>query len=188
MNWFVFAFVSWVGFGIERSLLVYFDAGQGGVIPSVILPLIVFLALHAPKTQTLWAAIFLGITADLLAPMVHVDGGASTVLGPHALSYLLVCQFIFAIRGMVIRKNPLTLVALTLIASLIAQIVLVAIFTIRGFGDDPIVFRAGAELFQRSLSAVYTGLGAIVLSFIFFALEPAFGFHSAVPTRFARHL
>ncbi len=188
MNWFVFAFVSWIGFGIERSLLVYFDAGQGGVLPSVILPLIVFLALHAPKAQSLWAAIFLGVVADLLSPMVHVDGGASTVLGPHALGYLLVCQFIFAIRGMVIRRNPLTMVVLSFFGALIAQVVIVAIFTIRGFGHDPIVWNAAGELIRRTLSALYTGLGAIVLSFIFFALEPVFGFHSAVPTRFARHI
>lgn len=188
MNWFVFAFISWIAFGIERALLVYFDAGSGGVLPSVVIPLVVFVALHAPRPQTLWAAIILGVVSDLLSPMVHVDGGASTVLGPHALGYLLVCQFVFAIRGMVIRRNPLTLIFLSIAGSLIAQIVIVAIFTLRGFGDDPIVFHAGAELIQRSLSAVYTGLGAIVLSIVFFALEPVFGFQSAVPTRFARHI
>jgi len=188
MNWFVFAFISWIAFGIERALLVYFDAGSGGVLPSMIIPLLVFVALHAPRTQTLWAAIILGVLSDLLAPMVHVDGGASTVIGPHALGYLLVCQFVFAIRGMVIRRNPLTLIFLSIVGSLIAQIVIVAVFTIRGFGDDPIVWSAGIELVQRSLSALYTGLGAIALAIVFFALEPAFGFHSPAPTRFARHL
>jgi rod shape-determining protein MreD len=188
VNWFVFAFISWIAFGIERALLVYFDAGSGGVMPSVVIPLVVFVALHAPRTHTIWAAIVLGVVSDLLSPMVHVDGGASTVLGPHALGYLLVCQFVFAIRGMVIRRNPLTLIFLSLVGALIAQILIVAIFTLRGFIDDDLFWRAGPELIQRLLSAVYTMLGAIVLSFVFFALEPVFGFHSAVPTRYARHI
>jgi rod shape-determining protein MreD len=186
MNWFVFAFVSWIIFGLELALEPVLDAGSGGVHPSMVIPLMVFAALYAPRRQALWGAIILGIMMDLLSPMSRVDGGIAWIVGPHALGYLLACHFILTIRGSLIRRNPLTLVMISIVSALIAQIVVIAIFTARDIGTNPLIWDASDQLVERSFSSLYTGLSALVLSFVFFALAPAFGFHSSVPTRFAR--
>jgi rod shape-determining protein MreD len=188
MNWFVFAFVAWIIFGLELALIPIFDAGSGGVHPSMVIPLMAFCALYASRKQALWAAIILGIFMDLVSPMAHLDGGSVVIVGPYALGYLLACHFILAIRGSLIRRNPLTLVIISIASSFIAQVVVIAIFTARDLGSNPLVWDAGDQLVQRSFSSLYTGLSALVLSILFFALAPAFGFHSSVPTRFARHI
>jgi len=186
MNWFVFAFVSWVLFGVELALLPILDAGDRGVHASMIVPLLTFVALYAPRKQAMWSAIILGVVMDLLSPMAQIDGGSAYIVGPHALGYLLACHFVLAIRGSLIRRNPLTLVIISIAGSFIAQIAVVALFTLRNLGTNPLIWDAGDQLVQRSFSSLYTGLSALALSIIFFALAPTFGFHSTVPTRFAR--
>lgn len=188
MNWFVFALFAWVLFGLELALLPIFDAGSGGVHPSMVIPLLVFIAINAPRRPTLWAAIILGVAMDLLSPMPGADGGAVTIIGPHALGYLLAAHSILAVRGMLIARNPLTVVVLSIFAAFVAQIVVIAIFTMRDIGANPLMWDAGDQLVQRSFSALYTGVSALLLSFVLFAFGPVFGFQSAVPTRFARHI
>ncbi|MBL4809035.1 MAG: hypothetical protein JKY43_03130 [Phycisphaerales bacterium] len=188
MNWFVLIFVAWIGFGFETALLPVFDAGASGVHPSVVLPLLVFVALYAPRKHALWCAIILGISMDLLTPINHHNGGPVTLIGPYALGYLLAAQFILSVRGMVTRRNPLTIAFLSVLASLIAEILVVSIITIRALAGDNIAWDARDALIDHTLSSLYTGAGALLLSFIFFALTPAFGFHTAIATRFARHI
>jgi len=186
VNWIVFLFVAWVSFGLEMALTPVFDAGSGGVHPSTIVPLMVFVALYAPRRHALWGAILLGVTRDLLTPLTHADGGSIVLVGPHALGALLGVQLVFSVRGMVVRRNPITLAVLSVLAAIVAQSVVVAIVTARVTVGDYIAWDASDELVQRALSSLYTGLGGVVLAFAYFALTPAFGFHSAVATRFAR--
>ncbi|MBL4698373.1 MAG: rod shape-determining protein MreD [Phycisphaerales bacterium] len=186
MNWFVFAFVTWIIFGLELALLPVLDAGAGSIHPSMVIPLMAFVALYAPRKQALWAAITLGLLMDLVSPMARADGGSVVIVGPYALGYLLGCHTILAIRGSLIRRNPLTLVIIAIASSFVAQVVVIAIFTARNMGTNPLIWDASDQLVQRSFSSLYTGLSALLLSIIFFALAPTFGFHSSVPTRFAR--
>ncbi len=186
MNWFVFAFVAWIVFGLELALLPVLDAGSGSVHPSMVIPLMAFVALYAPRKQALWSAIILGVVMDLVSPMARADGGSVVIVGPHALGFLLGCHFILTIRSSLIRRNPLTMVIISIAASFIASIVVIAIFTLRDLGTNPLIWDAGDELVQSTFSSLYTGLSALLLSFFFFALAPTFGFHSSVPTRFAR--
>ncbi|MFG0315366.1 MAG: hypothetical protein ACF8LL_14420, partial [Phycisphaerales bacterium] len=85
MNWIVFILIAWLCFGLELALLPVFDAGSGGVHPSMVVPLLVFIAMNAPRKPTLWCAILLGVVMDLLSPIAAVDGGTITIIGPHAL-------------------------------------------------------------------------------------------------------
>jgi len=186
LNWFVFAFIAWLTFGLELALIPVLDAGSGSVHPSMVMPLMAFVALYAPRKQTLWAAIMLGIVMDLVSPMARTDGGSIVVVGPYALGFLLGAHFILAIRGSLIRRNPLTLVMISIGSAFITQVVVIAIYTARNIGTNPLVWDASDQLVQRALSSLYTGLSALALSFLFFALASAFGFHSSVPTRFAR--
>lgn len=188
MNWLVFILIAWVCFGLEMALLPVFDAGSEGVHPSMVVPLLVFVAMNAPRKPTLWSAILLGVVMDLLSPIPGVNGGTFTVIGPHALGYLLGAHFVMAVRGMLIRRNPLTMIVMSIVVMLIAQVVVVAIFTARDLGANPLIWDAGDQLRQRFFSSLYTGVSALLLSFVFFALGPVFGFNTTVATRFARHI
>lgn len=187
MNWLVFILASWVCFGLEMALIPVLDAGSRGVHPSMVVPLLVFVAMNAPRKPTLWSAIGLGVVMDLLSPMPAADGGTVTIIGPHALGYLLGVHFVLAVRGMLIRRNPLTMVVMSILVMLIAQVVVVAIFSARDLGASSIVWDSGDQLRIRLFQSLYTGISALLLSFVFFAMGPVFGFQSAVPTRFARH-
>lgn len=188
MNWLVFILSAWICFGLELALMSVFDAGSRGVHPSMVVPLLVFVAMNAPRKQTLWAAIMLGLVVDLISPVPAQDGGLVTVIGPHALGHLLGVHFVLAVRGMLIRRNPLTMIVMSIVTMLIAQIVVIAIFTLRDLGASSLVWDAGNELRQGLFSSLYTGISALLLSFVFFALGPVFGFNTTVPTRFARHI
>lgn len=188
MNWLIFILIAWLCFGLELALGPVFDAGSRGVQPSMVVPLLVFVAMNAPRKPTMWAAILLGLVMDLLSPIPAVNGGTATIVGPHALGYLLGAHFVLAVRGMLIRRNPLTMIVMSILVMIIAQVVYVAIFAARDLGNDPLIWDSGVQLRQRFFSSLYTGLSALLLSFLFFALGPVFGFNTTVPTRFARHI
>ncbi len=186
MNIFLFALLAWLFMGFEIALPPVLDAGGGGVAPSFLIPLVVFIALHAETRPALWSALILGLIVDLIQPVALVDGGAATIPGPHALGFLLAVQMTLSMRGMVIRRNPLTLVVLSILGMAIATLVVIAFTSVRGLLDPSLARRGAAELAPGILSALYTGLTALVLSFPLFALSPFFGFPNLQASRFAR--
>ena len=186
MNVILFALVAWVTLGLEIALPPVLDAGGGGVQPSFLIPLLVFVALHADPRPVRWSALSLGLLVDLVRPVVLVDGGAAAIPGPHALGFLLAAQMTLSLRGMVVRRNPLTLVILSIVGATVAAVVVVAIMTLRSFFDASVVWAGGRALLPGLLSAFYTGLAALVLSFPLFAMTPFFGFPNLQAPRFAR--
>ncbi len=186
MNIFLFALLAWVAAGLEIALPPVLDAGGSGVQPSFLIPLVVFVALHADTRPALWSALILGLVVDLIQPVALVDGGATTIPGPHALGFLLAAQMTLSLRGMVIRRNPLTLVVLSILGAAVASLVVIAFTTVRGLFDPSLAWRGAAELAPGVLSALYTGLTALVMSFPLFALTPFFGFPSLQASRFSR--
>jgi hypothetical protein len=144
------------------------------------------VALHAEPRPTLWLALVVGLLADLLKPLAMVDGGAAVIPGPHALGFLLAAWMTLSVRGMVIRRNPLTLVVLSVVAAAVASIVAIALITLRTLGGDSLAWRGAGELLPGLLSALYTAATALVLSFPLFAATPVFGFPHLHAPRFAR--
>lgn len=186
MNVIVLCLAAWVCFGLEASLPPVLDAGSEGVHPSIVIPLLVFVALHADTRAAAWTAIGLGLITDLLNPVTMLNGGASVVPGPHALGYLLCAQLVAAARGVVIRHNPLTLIVLSVVGSLAASITVVAIMGARTIFDDSVVWSGTAGLISGFSSALYTAFSAALLSFPLFAAAPLFGFHHPQSQRFSR--
>lgn len=186
MNPFVFALVAWIALGLESALPPVLDASASGVRPSFLIPLVVFVALHAETRAALWAALILGLLVDLISPVAMVDGGSAVVPGPHALGFFLAAQITLALRGMVMRRNPITLVVLSALGAVVSAIVVVAILTVRALSDDSLAWRGAGELLPGLLSGLYTAAAALVLSFPLFAAAPAFGFPNQHAPRFMR--
>ncbi len=186
MNLIVLCLASWVCFGLEAALPPVLDAGSGGVHPSFVIPLLVFVALHAETRAAVWTALALGLITDLLNPVTLIDGGAAVIPGPHALGCLLCAQLVIASRGVVIRHNPLTLVVLSVPGSLVASIVVVSVMGVRTLFDDTVHWSGTNGLVTGFWSALYTSLSALVMSFPLFAAAPVFGFQHPHTQRFSR--
>lgn len=177
MNWIVFLVVSWVAFGLEVGFRDALRLAPGDVAPSFVVPLLVYIALSAPPKQALWGALLIGALLDLTWLIPRDDLAEATVLGPNALGAVIATQLVLSVRGMVIRRNPLTLVVLSVAAGAVMAVVVVAFMTLRELYGDPIRFSPTGELWTRLLSAAYTGVTAIAWAVVLRLMEPVFGFH-----------
>jgi len=175
VNWIVFALVAWVLFGLELGLRDLLAIGPGGIAPSFVLPLVVYVALSAPGRTAVWAAAALGLVMDLTRVVDLEGGGVTTVAGPYVLAYAGGAYALLVVRPLMYRRNPLTVAVLTGGAGVMAQIVVVALTTVRSV-YDPVAFSPAAELMVRLASAVYSVLTGGLVAMALMPLTDLFRF------------
>lgn len=184
MNWLLFTLLSWVLFGLELGLRDALRIGPTAIAPSFVMPLAVLIASSAPRAQAWWACLTLGFLTDLtFAVELKDQSDVVGVIGPYALGYLLGGQCVMTLRGMVMRRNPLTVAFLTLLASVVCQSVVVAAYTLRGF-YDPIVWEATRELGSRMGAALYTSGVAVFVSMAIIPLSGMLGLNPGTQRRY----
>ena len=177
MNWVVFLLVAWVTMGLELGLRPSIQLGDSGMAPSFALILVAYIALAAPRQTALWAAMFIGVLLDLTSERLASSNlGTLTIVGPAALGCMLGASAVANVRAMVYRRNPLTMLVLATMMSVIAQIVIVACLAARSWWDPALAFHARPELAARIGSAAYTGVAALVVGPVLNFLTPLFGF------------
>lgn len=183
MSWIAFAVIAWIAVGLEVGLKDTLELGSSGIAPSFVLPLAIYIAMSATPLAAQWACLALGLLVDLTW-LVAVDPSATvappTVIGPHALGYFVACHFVLALRGAVLRRNPLSLVLLSFLGAIFADLIVVAFFTLRWMTGDPIAWSPAHELGVRIASAVYTGFLALPMAWVLMPLSPTFGFPNVV--------
>ncbi len=176
MNWLVFLVLMWVFLGLEQGLRDGLALGSLGMAPSFVFVLLTFVGMAAPRTTVLWCAAVVGVAMDLLFQLPMREGtGTVTILGPHALAYGLASQLVLALRGVMMRRNPFTLGFLAWVGSMVAFLVLDAIFTLRHAFGAPIAWEAKRQLVAGLGSAVYTGLVGIPMALLLFPLAHMLG-------------
>ena len=175
MNWYAFALIAWLVLGMELGLKSALALGQTSIAPSFVIPLATFVSLCAQPRQALVACLVLGLGLDLTGATDLAGGGTVTVVGPYALGLALGGQLVLAMRGVMMRQNPLTLVVLAILASMITQVIVVAIMTTRSF-YDPIVWDTTAQIVHRTMGSLYTGVAALLMSLVLFPAAPVLGF------------
>lgn len=185
MSWIVFAVGAWLMLGLEQGLKGSLQFGPRDVAPSFLAVYAVFLACSAPARAAQWGCLIIGVLMDLSSPMPRLDSGELTVLGPNALGALLMCQLVLALRGLMFRRNPLSIAFLSLIGFATWQVLVTAAFTIRSLAGDPIHWSPAAQLVSRLGSSLYTGVVAIPVSLVLVALLPMFAFQN-IPHRFSQ--
>ncbi len=184
MNWGVFAVMTWLLLGVEVGLRPALQIGTTPMAPSFLLPLGVWVALWAPKHIAASACLILGVLLDLTFEMPLADRvGTTVVLGPYALGCLLMSQAVIAARGLVIKRNPITLVVLSVVGAMIAHSVVAALLTARWLMGDPIVWEPTSQLIARAGISAYTAVTAVGVSFVLYPLHPLFAFTSSSPMR-----
>lgn len=188
MNWVAFAVTAWIALGLQLGLGSLLEQRFGAVAvgPAFVMPLAVFIAMGAAPAHAAWACLVLGLILDLCQSRPTSAGGVLVVVGPEALGYILAGQFVLSMRSMMIRRNPLSLAVLTVFASILASLVVVAAFSVRAAMGDVVVWHPWRQLLGALGTAVYTGLAAIPMAFVLVRLSPWFGFNlglRAVPRR-----
>lgn len=178
MKWPVPFFAAYILLALEAPIREFIRIGT--VSPSLVFPLVVFVALLASSNAAMWTALLVGAAVDVTTARA-TTGAPIVIIGPHALGYVAAAYMILTLRPMVMRKNPITLVALSVIGAGLAAIVVVSVLAIRqmifrGSWADGLGGSLFHDLWQRWLDACYTGAAAIVLSGIFLPLAPWFGF------------
>lgn len=167
MNWIALWLVCWVFLGLEKGLKGPLEIGASDIAPSFVFALVTLVGMSANRVQATWAAIGLGLAMDLLF-QVPLKGGITpvVVVGPYALAFALSVQLVIALRGLVIKHNPLSMGFLALAGALVAQTVLVAIYTFRTLLGAPFAWDATHQLIAGAGSALYTGVVATGLALV----------------------
>ncbi len=163
MNWLVYAILAWIALGLEQGFRPALQVGSVNIAPSFVLILMVFVSLWVRASAVIPAAMILGACLDMLNKVPTSTGETVVVLGPWALGCALAAFLILNLRAMVFRRNPLTLAVLCFIASFAAEVVVLAILMFRSWYDILVLQPAAAELTQRLLTALYTGLVSILI-------------------------
>ncbi|MCA9288464.1 MAG: hypothetical protein KDA05_07760 [Phycisphaerales bacterium] len=183
MSRLAFGLILWVALGLELGLRPALALGPTGIAPSIVIPLVVFVAMHAPGMAAAWAAVAAGLLLDLTFPIGLEGGGEVRVPGPMAIGLLLAAAATTSIRGMLIKHNPLTVAAVSVVAALIAWLTAWALLGVRGLYGDPISFSAGPEFGRRILSSLYTGVVGGIEALVLFPIAGVFGFQSSAGPR-----
>ena len=176
MNWAAFALLAWIVLGLEVGLKSALALGGTAIAPSFVVPVATFVALCAQPKQAFWACLILGLGLDLTSVADLDGGGAATIVGPYALGLVLGGQLVLTLRGIMMRQNPLTLIFLAVLASIVMHLIVVSIMTTRTLLGDPIVWNTTDQIFHRLLASLYTGVSTALMSLILFPAAPALGF------------
>ncbi len=190
MNTLAIGLLAYVLMGLELGLRPHIGLGPTGathIAPSLVLPLVLYVALFAPANAALWLALAVGVVVDLTS--VEALKGETQLLwvvGPNALGYLTAAYLVVTIRGIMIKRNPLTLVFLSLVGAALAALVAVAILTVRHQIYADMLRPPGQELLARLGSALYTGAVALVLAPVFGVLSGVLGLQDQPHRRYGR--
>ncbi|HBS28537.1 MAG TPA: hypothetical protein DEB06_03580 [Phycisphaerales bacterium] len=176
MNWLVFALVAWVVLGMEVGLRDAFQIGTGGIAPSFLMVLVVFVSLWARPTALLGAALVLGVLMDLVHQVPTTDGETAVIVGPWALGCAGGAYAVLSCRTMMFRRHPITAGILAAIAGTVASAIVVALLRVRSSYDGLVFGSAASELWPRLASAAYTGVVAVPMSFVLHRLGVLLGF------------
>jgi cell shape-determining protein MreD len=177
MNWPVVLFVTYVLLGLELAVRPALALGSSGIAPSFLLPLVVYIATHAPAMVSLWFALALGLLLDLLGPYNAADARATiTVVGPNALGYVAAAYTVLTLRGVMVRNNRLTLMVLSVVAGMVVAVTCAGVVTFRSLYDSDLVVSPSGMLLSGVGSAVYTAASSFVLAMILTPMGPLLGF------------
>lgn len=186
MRWIVFGIVAFVAVVLETSMRHMFALRfVGSVAPSFVAIVAVYVALFSPRETGLWAMWILGLLVDLVSPLRQGDFGAGPLLGPHALGYVFAGYLLIQVRGMLFRRQVLTVAVMSVLFVIVASVVVVFLYAVHGVVYPKIVDGQSlswadhgplGEFFRRAGDGVYTGLLAVPLGALLVWSLPLWGF------------
>lgn len=189
MRWSVFLVFAYIALALETGIRSRLGPpSMGGISPSFVALLVVFISLFAPRLTALWAVWLLGLLMDLSAPFPMASAGSVFLIGPYALGYVFGCVLILQLRALVFRKRLLTFALLTFVCLLAASLVAVGLLALRSWypqGEATVYFESTAlrELLHRLGIAAYSAILAIPLGWMLVKSLPLWNFYGPHPVR-----
>lgn len=176
-----FILALYVTLALEVGLKRAFELGATGAAPSFMAGLAAFVALLAPEQRAVWLCMAIGLALDLSG---QTGGSGVAVIGPHALGYALGAQFVLSLRGVLVRRNPLTISLMSVAIAGLAGVVVVAFYTVRGWFGYDADWSPTSQLVVRLGSALYSAVSGLLLGLVLSPLAPVFGWGE---TRYGSH-
>ncbi|MEE9405492.1 MAG: rod shape-determining protein MreD [Algisphaera sp.] len=174
MNLLVFTATAYLAYALQGGLAPLWT--YRNTTPNLLLILLVFVGLNAPRHLALVAALVLGLLMDL-RPSPLADG--AVLLGPHALGFLAAGYATLQLRNFLVRKSIITLVIMTLVAGAFAALVQVLLLSLRGLpmlANEPMAWSATAQLMLRGQNLIYTTVAAIPIGLLLSFTRKIWGF------------
>ncbi len=178
MRWTVFAIMVYLAFAAQEGLRTLLVVGHTS--PNFLLVMFVFVAMHAPRLIVAWAAVAVGLVADL-QPLPQADQLADVaVIGPGCLGYLAAGFVVIHLRVMVFRESTMATAALVVASGLFFHLIVVALLTMRGLAwplGEPIRgWNAADQLVHRFLEVMYSAVWAVPIAAGLLKIEWLWGF------------
>lgn len=187
MMWVGMALLAWILLGLELGLRRMLEIGSSGVAPSFVFGLVALLALAGTPAMVHRGALIVGILMDLLFPVPMAEGrGEMVVLGPYTLGFLVAAHFMLNSRGLIVRRNPLSLGVMAMAGFAIARVLGLFFLFVRQWIHGDVGIGMGSELLAALGSAVYTGVVTTLLGLVLIPLAPSIGLPNLQQRRFAR--
>ena len=164
MNPLVFLAAAYLAYAFQGGLAPLWTVRD--TTPSLLLILLVFVGLNAPRVATLTAALVLGLLMDL-RPGPLANG--AVLVGPNALGYLAAGYATLQLRNFLFRQSVITLVVLILTAGALSGLVEILLLGLRGLpllAGEPMTWSATTQLLLRGRSLLYTAALAIPLGLL----------------------
>lgn len=176
MNKMGMVLVAWIALGLELSLRPALALGSTAISPSFVLCIVTLVAMFGQPANVRWTALLMGLAVDLLStlPLANAAGDVR-IIGPTAIAFVIAAQLVMSVRSVMMRRNPLTLGVLAMLAAMASAIALVAIFTLRSLMFDPMSWSVTHELLVRGGGAIYTGVIGSLLAFALLPLASVLG-------------
>ncbi len=173
MNWAVFAIMTYALLVLQEGLKGSFGVSLLGVdkaYPSFLFIALVFVGMSGRRGVALWAAMIIGLLVDLQGITVATRSGDAQVaiVGPHVLGYVVAAYVVLEARVLIFRNSPLTMGVMTFISGIAAQLIVVALLSLRQIdavpGEPVAGWDAPDELLKAFFSLLYTVLFAVLLN------------------------
>lgn len=182
MKWIIFVPVLLVALVLDVSFMGALEIG--GVSPRLVVVVTAFVAMHAESGSVTWAALLAGVLMDLSDPSMTGPRAPLYLIGSHTLGFFFGAQAVLSVRGIVVRRNPISVGAMSLVLGIAAGLFWTAWWTMRSWypnsqppwGDGSALMQLGRQLLQ----ALTSGVVGVPIGWILLKSAPAWGFPSVL--------
>ncbi|MSR43836.1 MAG: hypothetical protein EXS15_00545 [Phycisphaerales bacterium] len=159
----------------------------GSVHPKLTLILVAFVAMHAPLEELNWFALLAGLMMDLSNPSFFGPHAPFYLIGPSAIGLFFAVQLLVAVRGFLVRRNPIAVAAMAGALTVASGLMWTAWWALRSwYPDSPPPWGDGSallELGSQFAQALSTAVMALPIGWLLIRTHSWWNFPSTLPRR-----
>ncbi len=160
MRWMVALPILVLALVADVSFMPVFEVG--GVTPHLVIVVVAFAAMHGDTSTVNWFALLAGFCMDLSEPSLTGPRAPLYLVGPSTLGMFFGAQALLAMRGFLIRRNPLAVGVSSFVLGVTSGLFWTAWWALRSwYPDSPPPWGDGSalrELGNQFLEALSIGI------------------------------